>query len=81
MAGSAPSVPPRHLPYRVTPGDGPAVLDYIEHGAGTDFDPDGARTFVDLMRRIQERIEHLAGGSPLGCARRNPGDVSLTEGA
>jgi hypothetical protein len=34
------------------------VLDYIERGAGTDFDPETARVFVDLMRRMEGRIEH-----------------------
>ena len=37
-----------------------AVLEYIEEGAGTDFDPDVARIFVDLMRRMEGRIEHAA---------------------
>ena len=46
-----------HRPYRVA-WETNAVLDYIEQGAGTDFDPDIARTFVDLMRRMEGRIEH-----------------------
>jgi putative nucleotidyltransferase with HDIG domain len=46
-----------HRPYRVA-WETAAVLDYIEQGAGTDFDPDIARTFVDLMRRMEGRIEH-----------------------
>lgn len=33
------------------------VLKYIEDGAGTDFDADIARVFVDLMRRMEGRIE------------------------
>jgi putative nucleotidyltransferase with HDIG domain len=46
-----------HRPYRVA-WETSAVLDYIEQGAGTDFDPEIARTFVDLMRRMEGRIEH-----------------------
>ena len=46
-----------HRPYRVA-WETSAVLDYIERGAGTDFDPEIARTFVDLMRRMEGRIEH-----------------------
>jgi putative nucleotidyltransferase with HDIG domain len=46
-----------HRPYRVA-WETSAVLDYLERGAGTDFDPDIARTFVDLMRRMEGRIEH-----------------------
>jgi len=46
-----------HRPYRVA-WETSAVLDYIEQGAGTDFDPEIARTFVDLMRRMEDRIEH-----------------------
>src|SRR5829696_2876763 len=46
-----------HRPYRVA-WETDAVLDYIERGAGTDFDPEIARTFVDLMRRMEGRIEH-----------------------
>ena len=34
------------------------VLGYIEEGAGKDFDPEIARVFVDLMRRMEGRIEH-----------------------
>ena len=48
-----------HRPYRVA-WETAAVLDYIEQGAGTDFDPDIARTFVDLMRRMEGRIEHAS---------------------
>jgi putative nucleotidyltransferase with HDIG domain len=48
-----------HRPYRVA-WETAAVLDYIEQGAGTDFDPDSARTFVDLMRRMEGRIEHAS---------------------
>jgi putative nucleotidyltransferase with HDIG domain len=46
-----------HRPYRMA-WETSAVLDYIEQGAGTDFDPEIARTFVDLMRRMEGRIEH-----------------------
>ena len=46
-----------HRPYRVA-WETAAVLEYIEQGAGTDFDPDAARTFVELMRRMEGRIEH-----------------------
>ena len=46
-----------HRPYRVA-WETNTVLDYIEQGAGTDFDPEIARTFVDLMRRMEGRIEH-----------------------
>jgi putative two-component system response regulator len=48
-----------HRPYRVA-WETAAVLDYIEQGAGTDFDPDIALTFVDLMRRMEGRIEHAS---------------------
>ena len=48
-----------HRPYRVA-WETAAVLDYIEKGAGTDFDADTARTFVDLMRRMEGRIEHAS---------------------
>jgi len=46
-----------HRPYRAA-WEQSAVLDYIEKGAGTDFDPETARVFVDLMRRMEGRIEH-----------------------
>jgi len=48
-----------HRPYRVA-WETTAVLDYIEQGAGTDFDPEIARTFVELMRRMEGRIEHAS---------------------
>ena len=34
------------------------VLDYIDAGCGTDFDPEVAGKFVALMRRLENRIEH-----------------------
>jgi putative nucleotidyltransferase with HDIG domain len=46
-----------HRPYRAA-WETTAVLEYIEKGAGSDFDPDVARTFVELMRRLEGRIEH-----------------------
>jgi putative nucleotidyltransferase with HDIG domain len=46
-----------HRPYRAA-WETAAVLDYIEQGAGRDFDPDVARPFVELMRRMEGRIEH-----------------------
>ncbi len=48
-----------HRPYRVA-WKTAAVLEYIEQGAGSDFDPDVARTFVELMRRMEGRIEHAS---------------------
>jgi putative nucleotidyltransferase with HDIG domain len=48
-----------HRPYRAA-WETTAVLEYIEKGAGSDFDPDVARTFVDLMRRMEGRIEHAS---------------------
>lgn len=33
------------------------MLEYVEQGTGTDFDPEIARTFVELMRRTEGRIE------------------------
>jgi putative two-component system response regulator len=48
-----------HRPYRAA-WEPPKVLSYIEEGAGSDFDPDVARIFVDLMRRLEGRIEHSA---------------------
>ena len=46
-----------HRPYRAA-WEPARVLQYIEDGAGTDFDADTARVFVDLMRRMEGRIEH-----------------------
>jgi putative nucleotidyltransferase with HDIG domain len=46
-----------HRPYRVA-WETTAVLDYIEKGTGTEFDPEVARAFVALMRRMEGRIEH-----------------------
>jgi len=46
-----------HRPYRAA-WETSAVLDYIEKGAGSDFDPDVARPFLELMRRMEGRIEH-----------------------
>jgi putative nucleotidyltransferase with HDIG domain len=46
-------------PYRAA-WETTAVLEYIETGAGADFDPDAARTFVELMRRMEGRIEHAS---------------------
>jgi putative nucleotidyltransferase with HDIG domain len=46
-------------PYRAA-WETTAVLEYIETGAGSDFDPDAARTFVELMRRMEGRIEHAS---------------------
>jgi putative nucleotidyltransferase with HDIG domain len=46
-----------HRPYRAA-WETNAVLDYIEKGAGADFDPDVARPFLELMRRMEGRIEH-----------------------
>jgi putative nucleotidyltransferase with HDIG domain len=34
------------------------TLSYIEEGAGVEFDPDIARAFVGLMRRMDGRIQH-----------------------
>jgi putative nucleotidyltransferase with HDIG domain len=48
-----------HRPYRAA-WETTAVLEYLEKGAGSDFDPDVARTFVDLMRRMEGRIEHAS---------------------
>jgi putative nucleotidyltransferase with HDIG domain len=48
-----------HRPYRAA-WETTAVLEYIEKGAGSDFDPDIARTFVELMRRMEGRIEHAS---------------------
>jgi putative nucleotidyltransferase with HDIG domain len=48
-----------HRPYRVA-WETTAVLEYIEKGAGSDFDPDIAHTFVALMRRMEGRIEHAS---------------------
>jgi putative nucleotidyltransferase with HDIG domain len=48
-----------HRPYRAA-WDPPKVLQYLEEGAGTDFDPAITRIFVDLMRRMEGRIEHSA---------------------
>ncbi len=48
-----------HRPYRAA-WETTAVLEYIEKGAGADFDPDAARTFVELMRRMEGRIEHAS---------------------
>jgi hypothetical protein len=31
-----------------------------DKGEGADFDPDAARTFVELMRRMEGRIEHAS---------------------
>ncbi|HSR42314.1 MAG TPA: hypothetical protein VLL48_09085, partial [Longimicrobiales bacterium] len=35
------------------------VLEYIEQGAGSEFDPDLARAFVNLMRRWSDRVATL----------------------
>jgi len=48
-----------HRPYRAA-WEHARVLQYLEEGAGTDFDPDVTRVFVDLMRRMEGRIEHSA---------------------
>ena len=48
-----------HRPYRAA-WETVAVLEYIEKGAGSDFDPDVAHPFVDLMRRMEGRIEHAS---------------------
>jgi putative nucleotidyltransferase with HDIG domain len=45
-----------HRPYRGA-WEPDKVLKYIEDGAGSDFDADIARVFVDLMRRMEGRIE------------------------
>ena len=65
-----------HRPYRAA-WETPAVLDYIEQGAGKDFDPDIARVFVDLMRRMEGRIEHsaladLRAGVQVGASAASP---------
>ncbi len=44
-------------PYRGA-WDTEKVLQYIEDGAGTDFDSEIAVVFVGLMRRMEGRIEH-----------------------
>jgi putative nucleotidyltransferase with HDIG domain len=46
-----------HRPYRAA-WEPAAVLEYIEERAGSDFDAEIARVFVDLMRRMEGRIEH-----------------------
>ena len=46
-----------HRPYRGA-WETEKVLTYLEEGAGTDFDPDIARVFIELMRRMEGRIEH-----------------------
>ena len=48
-----------HRPYRAA-WETAAVLQYLEDGAGSDFDPDIAHVFVDLMRRMEGRIEHAS---------------------
>ena len=65
-----------HRPYRAA-WETPAVLQYIEQGAGTDFDPDIARVFVELMRRMEGRIEHsaladLRAGVQVGASTTSP---------
>ena len=52
------------------------VLSYIEEGAGTDFDGDIARVFVELMRRMEGRIEHSTLAELTGESRGAP--VSAT---
>ncbi|HEV7992060.1 MAG TPA: HD domain-containing phosphohydrolase [Gemmatimonadaceae bacterium] len=46
-----------HRPYRAA-WEQNAVLAYIEERSGTDFDAETAQVFVDLMRRMEGRIEH-----------------------
>ena len=46
-----------HRPYRGA-WETAKVLSYLEEGAGTDFDPEIARVFIELMRRMEGRIEH-----------------------
>lgn len=42
-------------PYREAWSE-PRVLAYVEHGAGTEFDPDLARAFVSMMRDWSRRV-------------------------
>jgi putative nucleotidyltransferase with HDIG domain len=57
-----------HRPYRGA-WEPEKVLKYVEDGAGTDFDPDIAHNFVEMMRRLEGRIEQttlaeLKGSAP-----------------
>ena len=52
------------------------VLSYIEEGAGTDFDGDIARVFVELMRRMEGRIEHSTLAELTGESRGAPASAT-----
>jgi HD-GYP domain-containing protein (c-di-GMP phosphodiesterase class II) len=50
-------------PYRAA-WPAPKVLHYLEERAGTEFDPDTARTFVKMMREWEPRLASVDSGAP-----------------
>lgn len=66
------------------------VLKYIENGAGTEFDPDLARAFVNMMRRWSDRVAtvtdpreelSLGNGSEAGASAGKRGAVEAPDGS
>jgi putative nucleotidyltransferase with HDIG domain len=58
-------------PYRAA-WPAPKVLEYVEERAGTEFDPETARTFVKMMKEWEPRLASVEAAAPDGAPAGAP---------